>query len=945
VPGKPSVHACGPIEVDLRRREIRVRGVAAPLGDRALAVLEALLASPGELVTKDALMRRVWPGVAVEDNTLEVHVSAVRKALGPERALLQTAYGRGYRLVGAWTAQETVEPDAGGARPPPPQATASNLPLAASELIGRAAAVARTGELLAAHRLVTLSGLGGIGKTRLALEVAHQSRAAFRDGVSLVELAPLSDPGLVPSAVASAIGLRLGGDAAVAEAVAHAIGERETLIVLDNCEHLVGAAAALAEAILRACPRARILATSREDLRAEGERVFRVPPLDVPAAHLSDPGEILVHGAVALFVERMRAFGVGAWPREEELPIVAAICRRLDGVPLAIEFAAARAGALGLAQILSRLDDRFGLLTGGRRTALPRQRTLRATLDWSYRLLPDEERQLLRCLAVFAGGFTLEAAAAVARAPAGSAADVAVGVANLVAKSLVARDEAAAGGRWRLLETVRAYALEALAEAGEHRAVSERHARHFRDLVAPLPDQQPTPEGLAVHGREIDNVRAALDWAFSEQGDAVVGIELTAAYVPVWLQLFLVAECGVRVGRALGALGAGPPIAPPARARLLTTLAFALLNGAGAFEQMQSALAEALEIAEGLGDAELHLRVLWATWSLRLNAGDYARAQPAAERFLAVARATGDPAHLLIGHRLLGSALHFAGAQAEARDHLERSLGGPRAPAGRPRPMWFLLDQRIVAHAMLARVRLLQGAVAEARRHARASLEEAQAADHRLSVSYALRNALCPIEIAVGDLDAAAGFVARLRDLATGFGQGFWMGWVACLEGQLRVRRGEMSDGVELLRAGLTARTAAGWLMRNPEFMGALAEGLAATGRRAEALRTLREALALCVRGNQMWCAAELQRIRGEILLGAGRRDAGEACFARALDLARRQQAPFWELRAALSAARARRASGDPPGARAVLEPVLLRQEDGGDVSTVRVATALLSEL
>jgi predicted ATPase len=411
----------------------------------------------------------------------------------------------------------------------PVQPFLSNLPAAASELVGRTAAVKQLQEFLCAYRVVTLTGPGGIGKTALALEVTRSLFPAVRD-CWLADLDSLSDPGLVPSMVAGVLGLRLGGEELSPESVARAIGETGLLLVLDNCEHVIDAAAKLTETIVRTCPHAYVLATSREVLRIEGEQVYRVPPLDVPPQHEEESGSILAHSAVQLFIARTRALDSDFSRHGENLRAIAAICRRLDGIPLAIEFAAARAAMLGPELVLSRLDERFGLLTGGRRTALPRHQTLRATLDWSYDLLPGPERCLLRRLGVFAAGFTLEAANAVMSDQGYAATALLEQIVNLAAKSLVTLDGEAPTGRWRLLETIRAYALEKLADSGETEQVARRCAEFFRDLLgaAALGSQAPpTAEDMARYGREIDNVRGALDWSFSPVGDLSIGVVLT----------------------------------------------------------------------------------------------------------------------------------------------------------------------------------------------------------------------------------------------------------------------------------------------------------------------------------------------------------------------------------------------------------------------------------
>src|SRR6266404_5492786 len=394
-PKPERVYVSGRWEIDLAQRQLRAHGVAVPIGNRAFEIISVLVQSAGKLLSKDDLMGRVW-GAIVEENTIQVHISAIRKALGPDRGMLKTISGRGYRLLGSWAIREEEQASAEpiyfeqirkSVRP-----FQSNLPSRASDLIGRDGAVQHLLNLLSAYRAVTLTGPGGIGKTSLALEVARNLFPTFQGDAWLVELVSLSDPALVPSAVASALELKLVSKEISPQSVARAIGGKKLLVVLDNCEHVVDAVASLAETVLRMCPHTTVLATSREPLRIDGEHLCRVPPLDVPSQNPAEPHNILEHSAVQLFVARTTALRSDFSVDADSLPAISAICIHLDGIPLAIELAAARAAALGPQQVASRLDDRLALLSGGRRTALPRHQTIRATLDWSYELLPDCER-------------------------------------------------------------------------------------------------------------------------------------------------------------------------------------------------------------------------------------------------------------------------------------------------------------------------------------------------------------------------------------------------------------------------------------------------------------------------------------------------------------------------------------------------------------------------
>jgi predicted ATPase len=330
--------------------------------------------------------------------------------------------------------------------------------------------------------------------------------------------------------------------------------------VLDNCEHVIEAAARMAEAVLRAAPHARVVATSREPLRAPGEHVYQVPSLEVPPENMRDREDLLQTAAVSLFVARTRAVAGRFSPNAQSAATMGAVCRRLDGIPLAIELAAARTATLGLDELAARLDDRFRVLTGGHRTALPRQQTLRATLDWSYELLPAIEQTVLRRLAIFAGGFALEAASAVVTADDLDAPEVVDIVTNLAAKSLIVVEIVDADAQYRLLETTRAYALEKLADSGELDQVARRHAQHYQVVFerAEAEWDRPTLEWLAVYGRHMDNVRAALDWAFSPSGDGSIGVALTTSALPLWFHQSLLLECHGRVERALASLAERP---------------------------------------------------------------------------------------------------------------------------------------------------------------------------------------------------------------------------------------------------------------------------------------------------------------------------------------------------------------------------------------------------
>jgi len=769
-----------------------------------------------------------------------------------------------------------------------------------------------------------LTGPGGIGKTSLAIKAVRYLLPDFEDGGWLVELASLSDPGLVPSTVASTLGLKLAGEIS-AESVARAAGRRHLVLVLDNCEHVIDAAANLAETFTRSCPRATIVATSREILRIDGEAVYRVPPLEVPALGQAAPDYIMQYSAVELFVARTKALNAGFTPHAEDLASIAAICRHLDGMPLAIEFAAARAAVLSVQGVAAGLRDRFALLTAGRRTALPRHRTLRATLDWSHELLPETERRLLRRLAVFPGGFTIEAAAAVMTDTGFDASAVLDGIANLVAKSWVALDKSGGNARWALLETIRAYAIEKLVEHAEAEIAAKHHALYFRDLFAPQArDARPSlsDDDLARRVREIDNVRAALDWSFSPAGDPAIGVDLTAAYAPVWQHLSLMSECRERCERALLSLEPDVTENMWLRMELQMDLAAAIFITMGPPEQAKTLLTEALETADALNDLNAQARALSTLISVYASRGEYGKAQIAAERIEQIAHRIGDPIHLRFAYQQRGTTLLWGGRPREARQYLERVLRLPAAPGDRQGAIYYNPNDRAVARAMLARALWMQGFADQALDEARLSVEELQGTDPPLQLCRILYQGICRIATITGDFATADREIARLIEVATGFNAHVWVTSGHFLKGQLLVERGEFAQGLLVLRDAFETCDRTGWHISYAEFKSALALGLAGTGRLDEALVALDGAMAADREGGRGWCAPELLRIKGEVLLQQAADQstlAAEDCFNQAAQLAREQGALFWELRIALSVARLRVSQGRHHEARAPL--------------------------
>jgi predicted ATPase len=536
-------------------------------------------------------------------------------------------------------------------------------------LIGRERELAEIGTRLGSHRLVTLTGSGGVGKTRLAIEAGNRLLANYPDGVWLAELAPLSDAQLVTTVVAEALGVSLADPAAAIEAVASALKHKHLLLIIDNCEHVISEVAQVVEALMRRCTRLSILATSRERLAIAGESIIRVPSLSVPdaGAELNAPG-VHDYAALRLFVERAGALGHGFALTDGNTATVASICRRLDGIPLAIELAVPRLNVMSVQQLDRGLDERFRLLTGASRTALPRQQTLHATIDWSYGLLTEHEQQLLGRLSVFPGSATLPSISAVVGNTDILQEQVGDLLLSLVEKSLVQADATGDETRYRLLESTRYYAREKLGPASDIRRC---HAAHFAGRLAAATaawETTPTDRWIELYAADVDNLRGALEWAFAPDGDVALGLDLVSFSHVLWEELGLMLEHRRWVDEALRRvkdkqLGKKSPT--DVIARLLSWQAGDVrdIDDAADYDEAMRAAG----LFHKLGDAFQEGRVLLRAGTARLLPDNVEESERLLHKAHALVRSFGATKTLARCLSALASARLFAGDPDEAR--------------------------------------------------------------------------------------------------------------------------------------------------------------------------------------------------------------------------------------------------------------------------------------
>jgi predicted ATPase/DNA-binding winged helix-turn-helix (wHTH) protein len=670
----------GPFRLLIARRELLAHGVPVTMGQRAFEILLTLVSRHGQLVTKDELMAEVWPGVVVEENNIQVHISAVRKVLaaaGDGDRYLLTVAGRGYRFLAPVTRESPGEPKTAGVDDQSAPAGAdigaatNNLPQQLTSLIGREADLAEIKARLRDRRLVTLTGSGGVGKTRLSIEAGRSLLDRYLDGVWLAELAPLNDAQLVTSIVADALGVSLSATAGGLDTLTSALRTKQLLLIIDNCEHVIAEAARVAEALMRGCPRLSILASSRERMAIAGESVIRVPSLPAPQPdEAATAARACDYAAVRLFVERANALGCGFALTDANAATVASICRRLDGIPLAIELAVPRLKVLPVDKLARGLDERFRLLTGGSRTALPRQQTLHALIDWSYGLLSDAEKTLLARLSVFLGTTSLVSISSVVGGDDMPPEQIGDLLLSLVEKSLVHADLDSNDSRYGLLESTRYFAAEKLADAP---ALCRRHAEHFAARFAQATsawETTPTREWIASYASDVDNLRGALDWAFGPHGDVAVGLDLVAHSHVLWAELGLMLEHRYWVVAALEKLGNGTP--PKIAARLLSWQAGDVreLDDPADYEEAM----RAADLYRKLGDSFHEGRVLLRAGTARLSPDSAEEGERLLREAHALVRPFGTTKTLAHCLSALASARLFAGDLSDAHSLHRQAL-------------------------------------------------------------------------------------------------------------------------------------------------------------------------------------------------------------------------------------------------------------------------------
>jgi predicted ATPase/DNA-binding winged helix-turn-helix (wHTH) protein len=925
----------GPFELSIGNRLLTNGAKVVPLGARAMDLLIVLVEQANKVVGRRTLIERVWPKRGAEQVSLRVHISALRKALDqndPGRRYIANVPGRGYSFVVPVTTLSS--PNSADPKP----SSRSRLPARLMRMLGRNDALLAIQTKLAEQKFVTIVGPGGIGKTTLAVAVAHEMSATFDGHVHFVDLGALGGAELVAPAVATALGVSVQTDNVV-PALIDRLRERPTLIVLDGCEHLVDAASAVAEELIRRVPTLHLLATSREAMRVEGEHVYELCALAYPpedrglSAH-----DALQYPAVQLLIDRVRAVRGDFELVDVDAPIAAGICRRLDGIPLAIELAASRIDIFGLSRTASLLDDRLSLSWVGRRTALPRHQTLNAALEWSYDLLGETEKRVLNRLSVFSGGFTFEAAVAVVADETIDEGNVSDCIWELRSKSMIA----ARGqeGRLRLLDTTLAFASRRLAESDEENHCRRLHARYFCDLFKQGASMDMS-ERLRALGVEVDNLRAALNWAFSVEGDTKTGVELAAASASTWMAMALLTECREWMTKAISRID---DASAGSRQEMIiqAALASCMMFTGGMTEESYMGWEKARLLAECLNDTECQLDSLLVLWAHRIRLPSYAEATELADRCGDVAEGSGDRGAIAMANYMRGVTYHHIGRISQAEAHLELSLHRDDEASRQSLIKRFGYDRKADALAVLANLVWLRGCPDQARRLNLMSIAEARQLDHAVPLCVALAWASFNAYLTSPDDPETEGLANELVDHAAKYAVESYQGFGLSMQALCRARRGESDAVSATLYRGLEKLSTARYRVFNWILQAEFARCTAVAGRPRQGLGVFEQAK-IDLDAIQ-WYAPELRRIRGELALANDEGLAvGRQYFLDALELANRHASLSWALRAATSLAVAEKSVGRKEAAWRTLQATHAKFREGLESSDLRLAKQVLN--
>ncbi|MEX3969606.1 winged helix-turn-helix domain-containing protein [Paraburkholderia caribensis] len=927
----------GPFRLNPTERALYAGTEKLDIRSRTFDVLLALVTHPDQVVTHSMFNELIWPGAAVEDVNLRVQIAHLRRMFEKHHTgyrCIESVPGRGYRFVGKVIYEERLLgiTDRGISLGIPQEEFVEGNDFGA--LIGRWPDLTAIERLLSKNRLVTIVGPGGVGKTSLALAAMRNYCAARSINAICVELSSVASEDMVASALASALGVVAVVSSPI-EATVSALRGKRIFLMIDCCEHLMGGVTRMVETIQRNCDGVTVLATSREPLRAHDEWVYRLQPLATPntEARLSCD-DAFQYASVRLFLARAKSAIHGFSLTAENVAEVCALCLALDGLPLAIELAAARLEIFEISDLLAAIDQRLGLLTRGRRTDLPRHQTLRSTIDWSYNTLSDMEKMALRRVSIFKGSFTLDQASALLDDSVASVPNVVSVFGELVDKSLIVAGLYGMAGTFRLLDSTREYGLEKLAGNGELSEVARSHAQFFCLLFTEPATFRPPDDALsplATDRRILDDVRSALTWAFSNEGMPSIGIALTWSCAPLFYQLSLFDEYRERVKVALKFIRRATTQEADADADAEYRLQLAYAQADYLTQDLERGVAPrafqyALALAEKFNDRARQFQTLYGTIIMTVRSGEYDEAAELNNRLLTLTDA--HPDGLALYHRLATLIQTQRGKLALASRHAHDALrhASAKETSLRRDLTRYALRPAVLAHE--SRVLWLTGFSDDAVEVAAKSVAEAIQLNHKLSICCAVALGACSVTAWTGDIVALRGYLDILEPLTDETSLINWQGQAQCFKYAFPGHEPGSSKHYWDQFERLAPSTQEILATVNGRFLTPAVIDRAKSGKAG-------------------YATAEILRALGDNLLATGRAacSVSEDLYRSAIAVARQQGTTSWELRAATSLAKLKHRAGEFHEAEDLLHNAMTLIKQGHSTRDYRAATSLLEEI
>lgn len=815
------------------------------------------------------------------------------------------------------------------------------IPETSQAVIGRQDAVARIAEAVLAHRFVSIVGTGGLGKTTVANAAVQKLARSHSYDVKFVEFASLSDPDQVVETVAAEFGFaRPPGEET--ESLVSALLDKRIVLVLDNCEHLIDKIGSLANKIFQDAPDVLLLLTSREPMRVDGETIYRLDPLDCPPLKFNSDNlsEVLRYPAARLFAQLAAASRNGTELTDADARHVAKICNQLDGIPLALEIAAARADAMEIDAIAERLAQTMLLMGPGPKSGQPRHQTLQSTLDWSYGLLGPEERSLLRQLSVFSAYFDFNGALAVTRGPDIQA--TASHLTNLVMKSLVVPWDGERSG-YRLLETTRAYAREKLDQESESEDARRKHANYVLTQLKHTRSEwatRPLSEIMRSFRQRIDDVRSALDWCYSQENERELLTQLTVSAIPYWFAAALSSECQVRVDRALDIVSSDREMYVNSFLEMKAAIASAKIFNGSEPGELYKIWSNLLEVAKSNYNIDMEILSLWGLWM----SDDGDRLSPG-NQILALARTKSEE---MVANQMIATSYFLNGEFDKARLKLNKCLSDEQEFGFHPTPSFRRSDNRPFVESVLAKILWIQGKFDEAICIVDNLIDYAISKNHPMSLGYSISSGACPIYLWSDKIDVLKSAVQLLENTSHRHGLAWWTLTSEAYKGIIHIESGNISVGIQILSECMSQFERQFSHHYFSDFYIYLADAMICAGDAIGASGILDTVFCRLKKGKERWLAAEAWRLKGHLeYLNHGSRRPTDVYryFDRAIEIARNQGAQTWELRAAHSFAGILHDNGEVDRAIRILKPVYLRVNQGFDTADIQKARALITKI